>query len=414
MDLSLTDRALLYCLQAVPGGPGEFPSAALTKSDWELFLRQADRHGIAPLLYYRLKTSPSGLPVPAEVMGKLQQAYLENAATSAGLYHALGEVLRVLGREALPVIVLKGAHLGAIVYGNSTLRSMCDVDILVRERDLTRVDAALLGMGCIPKEDERTVWGNEKDFVYLMPKWNSFLEVHWNIQRPMCPFKIDHEGLWERAHPAVIAGCETAVLCPEDLLLHLCLHTAYQHGFAPGIRALYDILAVLQHHSEDFDWETVLTRTRAWRADKSVYLTCMLAQELLGAPVPGGLLMSIKPKDYEHFVTLALEQIFVTEAPDHQYFLQHPVLTRFWGSKRIRDKASLFLASVFPSREIIARTYQVPAHSLRVYLYYLIRLKDILQRHHRDVWSRLRGDKRMQGLAQQGRSFTSLKDWLRT
>jgi hypothetical protein len=47
--------------------------------------------------------------------------------------HELSKVLRILQNDGIPVIVLKGAALAEVVYGNIALRSMSDVDLLVKK-----------------------------------------------------------------------------------------------------------------------------------------------------------------------------------------------------------------------------------------------------------------------------------------
>ncbi len=55
------------------------------------------------------------------------------------------------------------------------------------------------------------------------------VEVHWTLLKEDEPFTIDADALWERAVPARIANLDALALLLEDLVLHLCLHLAYQH-----------------------------------------------------------------------------------------------------------------------------------------------------------------------------------------
>lgn len=246
-----------------------------------------------------------------------------------------------------------------------------------------------------------------------MPKRDVILEIHWSILSSLFPFRIDTDGQWARSKPALIAGVEAAVLCPEDLLLHLCLHAGCAHGFEPGLRLFCDVSEILQHTGADMDWGVVQRRTREWGIGKSVYLTLKLTRELLGVALPEGLLDALKPSDFdEHFVALARDQIFSRRLRTGPPLSLWPAVARFWGSARLRDKVLLFLQGFFLPREAMARLYPPPADSIRIYFYYVVRLRDLLRLFGRDVWRLLRRDKEMQAFAKDGKDLTTLKDWL--
>ena len=413
MDYTQIDELLLYCLRASPEKIGDGKVEPLSEADWDDLLQQSARHGITPLFYHRLRTFHPDIPIPPNVMGRLRQAYLDNAARNLRLYDNLHKVLKILGRDSIPVIVLKGAHLAELVYGNRALRFMGDLDLLVRKDDLMRVDALLLEMGCTPTVNNRIVGKDNNEFVYIMPKRDVSLEIHWSILSSMFPFTIDTDGQWERSRPVLIAGVDAAVLCPEDLLLHLCLHAGYTHGFEPGLKLFCDISEILQHNGGGMDWGLVQRRTREWGIGKCVYLTLKLTTELLGVALPEGLMETLKPSDFdERFVALARDQIFSRRLRTGPPLSMWPAVARFWGSARLRDKVFIFLKGFFLPREAMARLYPPPADSIRIYFYYVVRLRDLLRVYGRDVWRWLRRDEEMQAFAKEGKDLTALKDWL--
>jgi hypothetical protein len=346
-------------------------------------------------------------------VARLRQVYLENAARNLRLYSNLAGVLECFRREGIRVIVLKGAHLAELVYRNHALRFMGDLDLLVREEDLTRADTVLLAMGCTPNEQNRVVGPDNNEFVYVMPKRDVSLEIHWKIISSQFPFSIDTEDQWKRARPALIGGVEALVLCPEDLLLHLCLHAGCTHGFEPGLKLFCDISEILKPDGEGVDWALVQSRTHEWRVEKCVYLTLLLTRELLGVALPVELMQALKPSDFaEHYVVLAKEQIFSRKLRTGPPLSMWPAVARFWGAARLRDKIFIFLKGFFIPRETMARLYPAPADSVRIYFYYFVRLRDLVRVYGHDLWRWLRRDESMRILAQEGEALTSLKDWL--
>ena len=304
MNLSHTDELLLDCLRAVPDKMHNGGCESLSGSDWDVFMMAAGRHGIAPLLYHHLSTSHLDMRIPDRVMETLRKAYLENAARNMGLYHKLGMLLEHLRRENIPVIVLKGAHLAALVYGNIALRTMSDVDILVHQEDVVRAGDKMLEMGYTPTQQYRPITSCNHHFAYGLPNRELFVEVHWTILSSAYPFDIDINGQWERSRSAIIAGVEVSILCPEDILLYLCLH-ASKHLFGMGLKHLCDIFETIRHYGEEIDWRQAKLRIDQWGIGKSAYLTLRLARELLGASVPDELMKTIPAEYVATFVAFA-------------------------------------------------------------------------------------------------------------
>jgi hypothetical protein len=412
MDQTQIDELLLYCLRAVPDEAGDGRLEMLSSSDWNVLITESDRYQVAPLLYHRLRTFHSEIPIPANVMARLRHIYLQSVADAMHRYRKLGKVLGLLRHANIPVIVLKGAHLAELVYGNIALRPMSDVDVLVHKDDLMRVEAALLGMGYAPAECRRQIAKDICHFVYGLPNGELFVEVHWNFLPSMYRFKIDIDGQWERSRQAIIAGVEVSVLCPEDLLLYLCLH-ASKHLFEMGLKPLYDIFETIRYYGKEIDWKQVQLRGEQSGEAKCVYLTFRLAGELLGASVPDDLMKAIKPRDFdERFMVLAKEGIFACGYRNSDGLSLSPYIAQLWGSKRLLSKGTLFLRRAFPSPEEVARRYPAPSDSVRIYFYYAVRIKDLLLRQGRQIWRLLRRDEGMRGLAKQENDMTPLKDWL--
>ena len=98
----------------------------------------------------------------------MHKAYVHNAIKNLELYHEISKVLAALQDNAIPVIVLKGAALAALVYPNIALRPMRDVDLLIRDDDIWSVDKIILQLGYenirIPVSKIRAIWGRHMKY----------------------------------------------------------------------------------------------------------------------------------------------------------------------------------------------------------------------------------------------------------
>jgi hypothetical protein len=238
------------------------------------------------------------------------------------------------------------------------------------------------------------------------------VEVHWTFLPSTTRFGIDMDGQWNRSRTAILGGVEVSVLCPEDLLLHLCLH-ASKHLFDIGLKPFCDISATIRHYGGEIDWNQVRIHSRQAGTANSVYLALELASELLGVPVPEDLLKSIKSSDFDNrFFAMAKGRIFATGHRSVDGLSLSPNVAQLFGSKRFLNKASLFLKRVFPPREEMTRMYPAASDSPGIFFYYPARIRDLFLRHGRQGWRLARREKGMRGLAKQEYEITPLRDWL--
>lgn len=183
--------------------------------------------------------------------------------------------------------------------------------------------------------------------------------------------------------PVHIAGCDALALSPEDLLLHLCLHTSYQHLFAFGLRPSCDIAETIARFGSTLDWQTITERAarRGWQRDG--YLALQLARELadadVPADVPADVLERLRPADMtEAVLEIARAQVLT----DKSFAISIPVpFAYLLESRRLWDKIRIFWQRVFLPRAIIAELYSVPMDSVKIYRCYPRRFVDVLRRH---------------------------------
>ncbi|MCI5135856.1 MAG: hypothetical protein D3920_12470 [Candidatus Electrothrix sp. AW2] len=345
------------------------------------------------LLYHRLKACNLDSLIPADILQAVQTAYFESAWRNNLLYNDLSKILKALQRENIPVILLKGAHLAQIVYGNIALRPMGDIDILVKKEDLLQAKEHLLGLGYTPfkETDIATACANSQHLPPMLKQDAPPVELHWTLEAPTFPFTIDIEGLWQRAQPASVGGVDTLTLSPENLLLHLCLHTAAHHLYSNGLRALCDILETIRYYQDELDWKTVQLRAEEWGVSNAIYLTLYLAKSLLGAEVPDTMLNKLQPKKETQQSLAEAKQLILNGSDGLK--ITNPQARSLFGSKSTLKTAALFLQRIFLPRETIAQLYDLPINSPRIPLYYPVRLKDLLVRHTRTVWRIWRRDK---------------------
>ncbi len=412
MPLNPHTAVLLTCLNPASDYTKIESLQQVTPQTWQAVIAQAKLHRLAPLLSHRL--TQLDITLPSDLDAGLKQSERRTAWRNAMLYLELNKVLPTLQAQAIPAITLKGLHLAGTVYKNIGLRPILDIDLLVRKEDLDRVEKAMLGLGCEPLDGNRVVGPDTHDFPYLLPQTNIRVEMHWSFIYERYPFTIDLDGLWARAQSITAKDVPLLVLAPEDLLLHLCLHTA-KHWHELRLNLLCDINEVVQHY-ETMDWVAVAARARQWGITHAVYLVLRLARELLQTNVPQELLATLKPENFdERYLNLAREQFLITprETQGEQIASAH-VVVQLWGEKSLRYKLSIIFQRLFPPRQTISFYYPVPVNSPRIYFYYLVRFKDLIARYGQEIWDLARADSQKQAMIARSDRARELHDWLMT
>jgi hypothetical protein len=385
MDRSAEDDVLLYLLGAPGCRAGGAPAELLARADWDRVVDASIRHGVAALLHKRISALKAASAIPAAARRRLRGVYLRSGARSLRLFHDLSAVLSALGDDGIRAIVLKGAHLGPIVYGDVAVRQMGDLDILIDREDLPGAEQAFRRLGCTlgQRGDRDRDWLVSRHFhLCFRSPGQTAVEVHWDLAPPSAASRIDLAGIWQRARTVRVADVQTLALSPEDLLLHLCLHSA-NHGHAWGLKAVCDVAEVLSHFGDSLDWGAFLDRCRDSRIDRAACWALLAARRMLAADVPSGVLARLKLDTLEPRLveTLCAYVLEATAAPGRSGDAGHWQSLDSLGSARNgRERASLLLRHIFPPVRRIRYLYDLPPGAARAYAYYLIRPLDLARR----------------------------------
>jgi hypothetical protein len=115
------------------------------KIDWTLLLRLARFHRIEGLVWSGL--APHRGKLPNEVSEQLQVAASEVAANNLRALQDCRNLQDAFERAKIPLLFLKGLSLGALAYGNPTIKSSIDIDLLIAPEDLLLSAAVLRRCG---------------------------------------------------------------------------------------------------------------------------------------------------------------------------------------------------------------------------------------------------------------------------
>jgi hypothetical protein len=203
------------------------------------------------------------------------------------------------------------------------------------------------------------------------PGW--LAELHWSpfagwwLQRTAA---INNDALWSRRvswpESAEAEGVARLVyqLAPEDAVIHLAVHLAVNHQFAPPVvRGLMDI--VLTAQARGVDWAVVAARARAGRVATAVWLALHLAEQLLGLEGAGEALRLLRPTSFRRRLLRRFVSVPSVLAGRDLRHGRRRFLLLLLLVDRPQDAGKLLLRAVWPEKEWLAARYGRNAGRLR-------------------------------------------------
>jgi Uncharacterised nucleotidyltransferase len=283
-------QLLLYCARSQPALRQIKQDVDEVAIDWGKLLALAAQHGVRPLLLRSL-TAVCWDAVPPSVRLELEGFCTSNAHKNLFL---AGELLRLLGRfhqKEVPVVAVKGPILAEAVYDDLSFREFRDLDLLIRDQDLTKAEDLLLACGYtaqFPDRDYRTAFlSYHGQYAFRRGQSDLWVDLHWQFSQDGVVFPLRAADVWPRLIEETVAGRTVPSLAHDDLALFLAAH-----GTKEGWRRLQwlcDFAEFLRRY-QDLDWTAILERAARYHSSRQLLLAVELAATMLDAPAPAELL----------------------------------------------------------------------------------------------------------------------------
>ena len=141
----------------------------------------------------------------------------------------------------------------------------------------------------IPEDAEEDYIASGYECTFDSPAGKNLVELQWALQPRFYAVDFDMDGLFERAVKVEVAGRRVKTPSSEDLLLVLSVHAA-KHVWGRLIW-LGDIAQILK--LGNLNWDLVQARARELGIERILHVTLLLANRLLGTPIPAPIAGSI-------------------------------------------------------------------------------------------------------------------------
>ena len=359
----------------VQGCDEDYPTTRLDtlEINWARVVQVARKHRVIPWVARYVQRFPDG--VPDGIRESLHRLSKQIAMRSLLLTGELFRVLDLMANGGIRAIPFKGPMMGALCYGDLSLRECDDIDVLVPAQDVARATELLLTKGydfvspCSDSDQEclmRTGWA----FTFVHERTRLHLDLHWKFTPSGFSFPFDVQRLWSRLKPVQLAGRQVLSFQPQDALLLHCVHGA-KHQWV-RLEWVYALAGFLRSNA-DLDWEDVLRQASTLRAQRMLFLGLKLASDFFGAPIPPQVARRVELDgsvstlvSLVHKGLVSEEEVPVLEAQKYAFHLR---MRESW-----RDRLRYFVYRVSCEMTPTARDHEgIPLPAVLSGLYYVSR-----------------------------------------
>ncbi len=235
---------------------------------------------LLPQLYHRLVELGSGDPLLPRLKGVYRFTWAKNQLLLRRAEFLLGR----LQDSGIQTMILKGAAMTLLYYGDAGLRAMEDVDIAVQPQDGPAAVRILEECGLKP------VYRRRKNYIPVRHGCNFVgtggvgVDLHWHVLHQRCRAEADRV-FWENTSPVQLRSAATSSPAPAELLLHTCVHGARWNPNS-HLRWIADALRILGDAQRPVAWQRVTDAADALRLSVPLRHTLGYLRARFAAGVP--------------------------------------------------------------------------------------------------------------------------------
>jgi len=266
---------------------GKIDTRDLSADELETATKDAIYHELIYVFYDKIKKDPRQAQ-------NLKSSYLFNFAKNASMLEEFKKISKSLSESSITIVPIKGISLLCGIYRKDYgLRSLVDIDILVKKEELNKVKNAMSVLGYKIQAFPFSENYYYKNHCHLPFKNRYSVEAHWALANPS-PYKINLPLVWERLVSVKLDGYTLTLLSPEDELFSLILHLR-RFNRPLSLKYIYDSCEIIKKSCGKLDWQYILKYAKLNRLNSSFYYALASIKIILGYPVPARTLNMFYP-----------------------------------------------------------------------------------------------------------------------
>lgn len=222
-----------------------------SNTDWNEIIKLANIHNVTGIVYLAAKKLQDEYKPDIDVIRRLEKDFFITALRSEYRNNAMESLINAFNEAEIPHILFKG-YVIKNYYPVNEMRTMGDIDILIKPKDREKSHKLLLSLGYKTGELEEEVWHYSNNVVSL--------EIHTKIMYHNIHNGIDYvqyfSEVWD--HTIKTSRKYTFELSIEYHFIYIIVHLAkHFDGKGCGIRMIMDIAVFLNYFRDQLNWAYV-------------------------------------------------------------------------------------------------------------------------------------------------------------
>lgn len=228
------------------------------------FARFVGANGLRAFVHRELAASPVRATLPRWWLDQLETTHATRATAQARLARALDDLAARLDAGRHEFILLKGPYSATRFYGALDRREFADLDVMIRRRDLSRVERLLQDAGYTRKSRVIVSSALTARFTHALDyvKDGAAVDLHW-ILSANAAHALDYDAIWRDRQRYAVDGREYAVLSDEYEVVFslISIFKDLERG-AARLKALVDLQFILLTLDAGIDWPRFFANRR--------------------------------------------------------------------------------------------------------------------------------------------------------
>lgn len=264
---------------------------------WEMVIL-AHAHGIFPLVYQAIREHASEL-LTDDTLNELKHQNMSIVMQNMHMTAELIRIMRLLEENGIEALAFKGPTLAQLAYGDITLRQYGDLDILIKQEDIYRIDALLTAqeykrLFTLTPVQEKAWIKHSHEIGFVQSKNNIHLDIHWLLLDNDYPLQFELDTEKKHLNTVTINGQNIKTFPTEDLLIYLCIHGS-KHLWE-RIGWIKDIDLMIR--TQTIDWEKLAVKLNNSRFERMFLLGLFLSNHFFQTPLPTIFRQQLKDKNW--------------------------------------------------------------------------------------------------------------------
>lgn len=236
----------------------------------EDLLYLAHIHSLEPVVYYMLREQRKQLSIQnLEQVQYMQRVYHSAVYISVTQEASRAEIEEAFEKASIKLVFFKGAQLREL-YPVPELRTMGDMDCLIRREDRSKAHTLMCQLGYQCEIDDEPVWMYNRNGIVI--------EMHTRVAADSLGNEVDYPTMFSDAMMHVHE--ENGYLCLEweyhfcYLIYHIAKHLS---STGAGVRMIADIAVFMYRRANQMEWErvkSVLQEFQLWKTTLAVFGLC--------------------------------------------------------------------------------------------------------------------------------------------